>query len=244
MSPILQCPINREIIEFLSRRVSREGSGIDTPRPLSYVPPEDPGFGIHPDAVQHVWSVLPSLLPIDCRLEVLGFPALVHPSLGVLFGVAFGFNYVCLRLPITVSNEYCHGERPSGTFADWQKQEFRGLPNDWIVLRWGFRDRERCLAAYRLTGGLAIRIQMIRAGWWIWSTSSFRVVVDADDCNLQFAVEEVGRDIVSAVQPRAAKVTSVTVVVHSWRNSGALEIFQDRLKNFVSARVFIPLLFD
>lgn len=91
MSPILERPINQEIIEFLSRRGSQAGRGIKTALTLSYVPPEDPGFGIHPDAVQHFWCLLPSLLPIDCRLEVLGFPALVHPPRVV--------DLVCVSFP-------------------------------------------------------------------------------------------------------------------------------------------------
>lgn len=244
MLPISEHPVNRAIVDFLSRRMEHENGGIRPPRILSYLPPEDSGFGIHPDAVQHFWRVLPSLLPIDCRLEVLGFPALVHPSRGVVFGVAFGFNYIAVRLPEILSNSYCAGERSAAVFPDWQQREFRGLPNDWTMLRWGIRDPERCLAAYRHAGGLRVKTLPITAGWWIWSTLSFRVTVDADECHMDFALEEVGREIVSAVEQRASKIDGVTVIIHSWRNSLAVEVFQDRLKELLASRVFIPVKFE
>ena len=133
MKPVLVSQVNREIIEFLSELRAREGCGM------------------HPDAVDHFQNVLPSLLPTDCLQEELGFPVLVHPS-GLLFGIAFGFNNMCLRLPTRMSNEFCSGEGPAPAFPDWQQRQFHGLPDDWIVSRFGRREPERCLAAFRIAG--------------------------------------------------------------------------------------------
>jgi hypothetical protein len=54
--------------------------------------------GSHPEVVERLWDQLGKLLPVDCRVILLGAPALVEPVRGVAFAVAFGTAYA-VRIP-------------------------------------------------------------------------------------------------------------------------------------------------
>src|SRR6266699_1248460 len=72
------------------------------PPPLSQSLEEvaDPHYGLstHPDIIEQMWRVDDSL-PERCRWVVCGYPGLVHPHTGVIFGVGFGTIGFVLRLP-------------------------------------------------------------------------------------------------------------------------------------------------
>jgi hypothetical protein len=88
-------PLNRGVLEYLRHRRNRK-SGLESASPKSV---EDPltKTCTHPEIGERLWEVLAASLPVDCRWIACGAPVLVHPQVGVLFGVAIGMAY-CLRL--------------------------------------------------------------------------------------------------------------------------------------------------
>ena len=56
------------------------------------------GLGTHPDIVDQLWQ-LDRSLPHSCRWVVWGYPALVHPTTGVIFAIGFGTIGIVVRLP-------------------------------------------------------------------------------------------------------------------------------------------------
>lgn len=85
---------------LLAHLREREGPRFD-PRPiLSPADHPDPYMeaGSHPDIVERVWDRLGDALPTDCRALVLGRPALVEPTRGIVLALAYGTAYA-IRVP-------------------------------------------------------------------------------------------------------------------------------------------------
>jgi len=60
--------------------------------------------GCHPDIVERLWETIGSSLPADCRALVYGNPALVHPTLGIVFAWGLGTGYA-IRIPDEAMSE-------------------------------------------------------------------------------------------------------------------------------------------
>jgi hypothetical protein len=86
-------PANRGVLDYLRGRA--EG------RPLVREPGDGAfaylGAGSHPDVVERLWDRIAPAAGEDCGAMVFGAPALVHPTAGVVLGVALGTAYA-LRL--------------------------------------------------------------------------------------------------------------------------------------------------
>ena len=67
-------------------------------QPVEQAPDPWFGLGTHPDLIEALWKMDGSL-PERCRWLLWGYPALVHPHSGVVFGIARGTIGLFLRLP-------------------------------------------------------------------------------------------------------------------------------------------------
>jgi hypothetical protein len=124
-------------------------SGADVPasQPLSSAADPLHGLGTHPDLIERLWT-LNAALPQDCRWVVFGFPALVTPSSGVIFGFAQGTLGYALRLTDECQAEAAHLSaklRRSG--LDLSK-----LGSEWSLGKWHEREADWCRAAYDTLG--------------------------------------------------------------------------------------------
>jgi hypothetical protein len=126
-------------------RIMSRPSGADTPasQPLSAVADPLYGLGTHPDLIERLWA-LNKTLPADCRWVVFGFPALVTPSSGVIFGFARGTLGYALRLTGECQAEAAHlSAKPWRSGLDLSK-----LGSEWHLGKWHEREADWCRAAY------------------------------------------------------------------------------------------------
>jgi hypothetical protein len=97
--------------------------------------------GSHPEIVEHLWGILGSSLPADCRELVYGTPALIHPTEGIVLALGYGTKYA-IRVPkgllqsaleagCTTEQEWTGGGRtriekelgPGWVFGAWVAEE-------------------------------------------------------------------------------------------------------------------------
>ena len=85
-----------QVLQSIEGKPHRPDSPVS--QPVEQAP--DPGFGLgtHPDLIDALWK-LDGSLPEPCRWLLWGYPALVHPRSGVVFGAARGTIGLFLRLP-------------------------------------------------------------------------------------------------------------------------------------------------
>jgi hypothetical protein len=131
-------------------RIMSLPSGADTPasQPLGAVADPLYDLGTHPDLIERLWA-LNATLPEDCRWVVFGFPALVTPASGVVFGFAQGTLGYALRL-----TEECRSEADAlgaktqrGNPPNLGLDAARAGP-EWRLGGWFEREPAWCSATY------------------------------------------------------------------------------------------------
>lgn len=106
-------------------------------------------LGTHPDLVARLWDELGGALPEDCRYAVYGWPALVHPRSGVIFGFAQGAHTYGLRLPEALAEEAVRaGALRAIGYPDGSALEAARLGTGWILGRWLSQEPSWCQSAY------------------------------------------------------------------------------------------------
>ena len=99
-------------------------------QPVEQAPHPWFGLGTHPDLIEALWK-LDGSLPERCRWLLWGYPALVHPRSGVVFGVARGTIGLFLRLPEEVlADEDTKAPATVGPLPD-----ARSALSDWRLIR-------------------------------------------------------------------------------------------------------------
>jgi hypothetical protein len=87
-------PVNQPILAFL--HVTDKDSA------ASYLPEEVNlyGLGTHPDLVDYLWGLgKGAVRGCACVINQRGAPLLVHPTSGIIFGLAGGTSTLAIRLP-------------------------------------------------------------------------------------------------------------------------------------------------
>lgn len=127
----LSHPLNLKILSFLE-------SECDPGAPLvsGYQPGEGPYLrhGSHPDVVQRLWDEINPALPNDARCLVKGFPALVHPTKGILLGFTSGTHYYLRLPPDFVKEAETKGAKKILIFTSEKPLDIhRELGDDWVA---------------------------------------------------------------------------------------------------------------
>jgi len=105
-------------------------------------------LGAHPDIVERVWDQIGRALPQNCRLVVLGTPALVHPPSGTLLAVALGTSYA-VRLPSSVRVSSMRGAKTEILWSNGTRLKLQHeFGEDWVVGSWSPAEETWCAAKY------------------------------------------------------------------------------------------------
>jgi hypothetical protein len=143
--PSIRQPANAAAVRYLERHPE--------PSPDTRPPRDEQRdyweAGSHPDIVERVWDQLGASLPAECRVVVLGTPALVHPDTGVILALAIGTQYG-LRLPAAA---WERGLPPgSSTTTTWAGGETidiqEKLGRDWVFGTWAAEEEAWCRQAF------------------------------------------------------------------------------------------------
>jgi hypothetical protein len=142
-------PANRGVLQYLAR--NERGRNAPAIEPWTDGARSTWELGSHPDIVEHLWELLASELPAECRALVYGTPALVSPEKGIVFAVALGTEYA-LRLPPTEfalarasGAELVHQYGTAGVMLDLPAQ----FGEHWSFGSFNRREPEWCVAAFR-----------------------------------------------------------------------------------------------
>jgi hypothetical protein len=143
-------PLNRGALEYLRSRPSSRKAELESASPANVKNPLAK-TNTHPEAGVWLWNELAASLPVDCRWIVCGTPVLVHPQVGVLFGIAFGTVY-CLRLSEADKESALKaGARTECGTLDLESQFGPG----WVFGNWTQVELEWCRAEYEALGRAA-----------------------------------------------------------------------------------------
>jgi hypothetical protein len=124
-------PANSAVLSFL---------GIAEPdKSASYKPEEVNLWGLdtHPDLVDYLWGLPGDASPnCACVIDQRSKPLLVHPTSGIIFGLAGGTSTLALRLPeperstmLTVADYGAKYEYPKSTVYA------KHMGEDWVLLK-------------------------------------------------------------------------------------------------------------
>ena len=86
------------------------------------------GCGCHPDVVGRLWDQLGKSMSKDCRALVYHWPALVHPSSGVILGLCMGTQYA-----LRIHGDMVEGARSAGlkSAMKWSSGEILDIGEKW-----------------------------------------------------------------------------------------------------------------
>jgi len=124
--------LNRRVLEYIERVKKQPGSVLIDK--LDSVPSSYLEQGSYPEVVKHVWDVIGSSLPVDCRCLVYGNPALVHPKVGVILAFCNGMTH-CVRLnkKLLIKARFIGAK----TYTKWSDgsdmDTLRDLGPDWVL---------------------------------------------------------------------------------------------------------------
>lgn len=142
-------PANQNVIRYLTRT---------EPRPVTVASPDSvPApylrLGSHPDIVARVWDELGSVVNPETRVIFCGNPALIHPSSGIVFGLAIGTQYG-LQLPNGMAEEAIRAGAKSHTRWSGGKELDiqQALGPDWVFGAWLKQELEWCRKAFEHYG--------------------------------------------------------------------------------------------
>jgi hypothetical protein len=124
-------PLNLKVLAYLE-----PPSVPGAPLVAGFEPGEKPYLrhGSHPDVVQRLWDEINPTLPEDSRCLVNGYPALVHPTKGILLGFTSGTHYY-LRLPLQIVKEAeNNGAKKILKFSSEKPMDVhKELGDDWVA---------------------------------------------------------------------------------------------------------------
>jgi hypothetical protein len=116
------------------------------------------GLGTHPDLVDYLWQLGTSAAPnCACVINQRGGPLLVHPTSGVIFGLAGGTHTLAMRLPepelsaaLAVPGHGAEYHYPTSTVYA------KNIGADWALLRpFDKGNPALCVSAYAYAGTLS-----------------------------------------------------------------------------------------
>jgi len=140
---------NRDVLTFLH---------IDHPDQASTYTPAEVNWlnlGTHPDLVEYFWKLAADLpVPCTCVIGKTSNPLLVHPTSGVIFGLAGGTSTVAFRLPepersaaFAVPDYGVQYKYPNSTVYA------KNLGEDWALVKpFDKKNVELCKAAFTYAG--------------------------------------------------------------------------------------------
>lgn len=147
MRDFLQVPANAGVLRYLGRNAAVDG------RPPSQAPGEVEQpylrLGTHPELVERLWDKLGGALPEDCRWVAHGWPVLIHPTSGVIFGFAGGTHAYALRLPAAErAQALAAGAATVHHYPASRALDLADVGPEWVLGRWYADEPAWCLAAY------------------------------------------------------------------------------------------------
>ena len=144
-------PANASVLNYL--HVDPQGE------PATYLPTDVNWFQLdtHPDFVEYFWKLADALeAKCACAITQTGNPLLVHPTSGIIFGMAGGTSTLAFRLP--------EAERSSVLAIPGYGAEYKyphstiyakDLGQDWVLVKPYTKDNAAlCKAAFTYAGTL------------------------------------------------------------------------------------------
>jgi hypothetical protein len=130
----LRQPKNQGVLRYLEGRLPAKK------RPAEVRNPTDTDYweaGAHPEIVERLWDQLGARLPLDCRRVIWGSPALLHPTTGLIFGLAMGTSYVIRLAKQTRQHGLPHGVKPEMTWSSGERTNIQAeFGKDWTFGSW------------------------------------------------------------------------------------------------------------
>ena len=143
-------PANAEVLAHL-RSHARPGAA-ESASPGEV---EDPYYnlGTHPDLVEWFWDRLPEKTRGKCKWIVHGWPVLVHPGSGILFGFAGGTHTYALRLPPDLARDLvAKGAKRTHAYPDGSTLDLGVIGPGWILGGWNQEEKDWCATAHEAAG--------------------------------------------------------------------------------------------
>jgi len=87
---------NKSVVEYLN--VNKHKENLELMPDISLWK-KNKELRAHPDIIQLLWNDYSKKSPTRCQMILFGFPVLINPINGVIFGIAEGTNPPLLRIP-------------------------------------------------------------------------------------------------------------------------------------------------
>jgi len=138
-------PVNQTVLAFLH---------IDNPEEAATYTPKEVNWlnlSTHPDLVEHFWKLAADLqTSCACVVNKTSYPLLVHPTTGIIFGLAGGTSTMAFRLP---ESERAEAFAVPGYGAEYKYPRStvyaKDIGKDWALVKpYASNNVELCKAAF------------------------------------------------------------------------------------------------